>query len=932
LRFARPLVLQSLAGRVFALYAANLLLFVLAGAAYFYHYQFNRELDDAQESAQLLGTVVAQTISDSVVIGDYDTIRRMLDRTVRGSMLGSALFIDVAGSSIAAASPQASGNAPAWLTDRVAARLLDINNVIAVGGHDYGVLRLRFAPDRVAAEIWEVTLRVLLISAAVLALGLFLINLSLRRWLGGLDSIRRFDWGGPHGAASREVARSGDFPVEIQEAVDSFRRAGAALQTQRETAAVTLNAIADGVISTDERGRILYANPAAQEMLGRDLASMLRQDLRRAVPDAFSDAAAGGPLGAWSGRCITHAQGQEGVRALDTTLSPILEPGGRTIGHVLALRDVTEAQRYENRLRDELRTRQDALKALRGAVAGLLPQADLAGLGAPDGDLGAVSQLVADLVREREASRRELVNQMFALDQHAAVSVANSRGDITYVNDKFVKLSGFSAAELLESNHRIFASGLHPPEFYRGMWETISAGRVWHGDIANRRPDGSLYWVATTIVPWLDQDGIPARYIAIRTDISRQKEIEFALEEARRRELATGHAIQRAMLIGEPPRHMRAAQAASFTDPSQGIDGDFFAFTTLRPDCLELLVGDVMGKGVPAALVGAAVRTAYNQVVTEELAASLGSGDLPLPERIVNALHETLTPRLLDVEVFVTLALYRFDFSSGSLRYVNAGHTEGLVLRGDGGVERILGENVPVGVTTGERYVGTTVPFGAGDALVVYSDGITEARDRNQESFGEERLSRILASAFGQGLPPSICLQVLRGAVREFVGGADMADDQTAVMVNIPREDPGGGPPPDVIDLPWNAGGLGQLRARVADAAAALGTEAADALVLATFEAATNVVRHVPQPFPEAGFTCRIVRGAGAVSVEVWHLGEPFQPPDELAPDFSGATEGGFGLYIMRNAVSEVTHESPFPGVCRIRLTQSEARQAVPAA
>jgi anti-sigma regulatory factor (Ser/Thr protein kinase) len=382
------------------------------------------------------------------------------------------------------------------------------------------------------------------------------------------------------------------------------------------------------------------------------------------------------------------------------------------------------------------------------------------------------------------------------------------------------------------------------------------------------------------------------------------------------------------MLIGEPPEGLRAARAASYSEASQGIDGDFFAFTTLREDCLELLVGDVMGKGVPAALVGAAVRTAYNQVVTELLSASLGSGELPSPERVVNTLHARLTPRLIELDVFVTLALYRFDFSTDTIRYVNAGHTEGLILRADGRVAGILGENLPLGVIEAERYVERSVPLAAGDALVVYSDGLTEARNAQGTTFGDERVRSTLIEAFRLGLPPNICLQALRRAAREFGGGGQLVDDQTVAMVAVPpRRDEKRGST-DVFDLPWEARKLEPLRTRVAAAATVLGPTAADGLVLASFEAATNVVRHVTQPFPDALLSCRIECGADEVSVEIWYLGAAFAPPAEPTPDFSGESEGGFGLYIMQQAVSRVCHESPMPGVCCTRLVQSIAGRA----
>jgi anti-sigma regulatory factor (Ser/Thr protein kinase) len=128
-----------------------------------------------------------------------------------------------------------------------------------------------------------------------------------------------------------------------------------------------------------------------------------------------------------------------------------------------------------------------------------------------------------------------------------------------------------------------------------------------------------------------------------------------------------------------------------------------------------------------------------------------------------------------------------------------------------------------------------------------------------------------------------------------------------------------------VFDLPRASARLEPLRTRVGAAAAFLGAEAANGLVLAAFEAATNVVRHASSPLADATLSCRITREAARVVVEIWYLGEAFQPAAEPQPDLTGESEGGFGLYIMSRAVTGVAHESPLPGVCCTRLVQVAA-------
>jgi PAS domain S-box-containing protein len=155
---------------------------------------------------------------------------------------------------------------------------------------------------------------------------------------------------------------------------------------------------------------------------------------------------------------------------------------------------------------------------------------------------------VAKLETALEQSRRneaELTYQKYALDQHAIVAVTDVRGTITYVNNPFCAISQYSGDELLGQNYRMLNAGTHPKEFFEAMYRTIACGKVWKGDICNCAKDGSLYWVSTTIVPYLDDSGKPSRYVAICADVTERKQAEAELQK-RNTQLSNAEQVLRA--------------------------------------------------------------------------------------------------------------------------------------------------------------------------------------------------------------------------------------------------------------------------------------------------------------------------------------------------------------------------------------------------
>jgi sigma-B regulation protein RsbU (phosphoserine phosphatase) len=403
------------------------------------------------------------------------------------------------------------------------------------------------------------------------------------------------------------------------------------------------------------------------------------------------------------------------------------------------------------------------------------------------------------------------------------------------------------------------------------------------------------------------------------------------LARARQREGEIGGKIQQTLLLGRPPAALTGIRVAPLTIPSQHIDGDFYDFFPHHDCCLDIVVGDVMGKGVPAALLGAAIKSYLLRALGQLRARSPQDG-IPDPEAIVSFVHHEVTRQFIGLDIFATLCYARFDLAARRLVFVDCGHTKTIHLcRQDGQIEMLEGDNVPLGASEREVYRQISIPLGPGDVFFLYSDGLTEAWGQGGEQFGIDRLAEVIR-AHGALLTPEELVEKVRQAVVAHVGAEGFADDLTCVAVRI--EDDGKSAVPiahSEREFSSTLTELVSLRSFVRAFCQALppppvAEETINQLELVVNEAGSNVMRHAYRGREDQRIRIMADAYDDRICFDLVYGGEPFDASKVVQPTFDGSREGGFGVYLIAQSVDSVCYSRNERGENHIHLRKSRRR------
>ena len=348
--------------------------------------------------------------------------------------------------------------------------------------------------------------------------------------------------------------------------------------------------------------------------------------------------------------------------------------------------------------------------------------------------------------------------------------------------------------------------------------------------------------------------------------------------------------------------------------PARDVGGDFFDYFDLPDGRIAVVIADVSGKGVPAALFMVLSRT------LTRAAAPDGGGPADCVAK-VNRLLAAENPETM----FVTLFYGFIDPETGLMTYANAGHNAPYLVGADGAVRALEPAGGPaLGVIDDIDYGEATVEIGSAETLVLFTDGVTEAMDPENSEYGEERLEAVLATC-GEAAPDEV-IRRIEADVAGFADGAPQADDLTMMAIRRNLAAPSvlkATLGPDLTEIPAFA-----TRLEAWGAENALSDADVHALSLSLDELMTNAIEYGAQGAPDAGFemTVALSREGGAVTATLSDNGAPFDPLTAAPPDLDSAAEdreiGGLGVHFAKT-LTDTQHYRHENGRNVLTLTKS---------
>lgn len=373
-----------------------------------------------------------------------------------------------------------------------------------------------------------------------------------------------------------------------------------------------------------------------------------------------------------------------------------------------------------------------------------------------------------------------------ALDVAAeGITIADARlpdRPLIYVNEGFQRMTGYAVSEVLGRNCRFLQGTSTDPAATAEIRAALAEHRACVLEILNHRKDGTPFWNRLSITPVRNAAGEVTHFIGIQSDVTARREAEEGL---RRSKAAMEHDLRMAARVQQsllPPPEVDAGpvRLAHAFHPCDDLAGDSVGIVPLGHDRIGLYVLDVSGHGVGASLLSFTLTHLLSPHVGGVLLADQGaSAPTVVPPSIVAERLNRQFPMDRTRQYF-TLVYGTLEPSSGTFRYVTAGHPSPVLLPADGTPVAVQGSGLPIGMIDGAAYDDEALVLKPGDRLYFYTDGAIEALDPNEEEYGIDRL--LLEMTRWRHLPLRSGLDHVASAVRAWCHGR-LRDDISLLAV-----------------------------------------------------------------------------------------------------------------------------------------------------
>jgi len=408
----------------------------------------------------------------------------------------------------------------------------------------------------------------------------------------------------------------------------------------------------------------------------------------------------------------------------------------------------------------------------------------------------------------------------------------------------------------------------------------------------------------------------------VRSALTLKKEMDR--RKAREQDLIEiGAKIQQTLLLGKLPESFPDLEIAAFTQASQRVDGDFYDFIFYQNTCLDVFLGDVMGKGVPAALIGAATKANFYRAITK-LIYQNETKQIPQVEQIVQYVHQMMSNELIELEKFVTLCYVRYHSSDKSVDLVDCGHTQTIHYHSlTNNCSLIKGDNTPLGFIADENYQQLKFNLDPGDILFLYSDGFTEACRPDGTFFGENRLIECIRQYCKED--PDTIVKHIQNEIFNFARTDRLGDDLTCVVLKRKQENMAFIPCEihhffennkscTSIKIKSKLNELQRVRNFVIDYCHSidLGLDPKTfvwQLETVIVELISNVIKYAYLNESHHDIVICTDADDNQVRLIVNHWGKPFpNPPTSPTPPEDEYPEGGYGLFIIDNYIDQCVY------------------------